>query len=264
MSAPRFENIDPRLPTDRETLVVDNLSLADSLARRYAGRGQDVDDLIQVARLGLVHAARRYRPGHGSFASFAVPTITGELKRHFRDHGWLVRPPRRTQELQSEIEQTWSDLSQELGRDPGIAEITDRLELDHTMIATAMTARSAYHGVSLDHTTANSAVPMSDRIGVEDRGFDRVDLHVTLAAVCQALPPDDRALLHRRFVEERSQNDIATELGTNQMAVSRRLAAIMTELRAALTESASPQRRPRRPHRPRRRTVMAPVRSVAA
>lgn len=258
MSATSSEIISTLSPTDRETLVLDNLSLADGLARRYTGRGQDLDDLVQVARLGLVHAARRYHPDQGSFASFAVPTITGELKRHFRDHGWLVRPPRRTQELQSEIEQTWSDLSQELGRDPGPAEITGRLDVDQSQVTAAMTARSAYHGVSLDHTTANSAVPMGERIGIEDPGYDRIELHVTLSDACRRLTPDERALLRRRFVEERSQSDIADELGTNQMAVSRQLARVMSKLRTALTRREPRQLRPRL-----RESVMSPG-SVAA
>lgn len=228
-----LRNDDELTHDDRDAMVVDHLSLADSLARRYVGRGEELDDLVQVARMGLVHAAQRYDPGRGDFTAFAVPTMTGELKRHFRDHGWLVRPTRRTQELQSRIEATWSSLSQQLGRDPGVAEVADDLAESRSVVSTALAARGGYRGVSLDSTGASDdgAQPLADRLGAEDPGFDRVATHVVLEQACRELSGEDRSLLYKRFVEERSQSDIAAELGTNQMAISRRLAAILSHLR---------------------------------
>lgn len=226
------EHVSPS-QVDRTTMVVDHLPLADSLARRYAGRGEDLDDLVQVARVGLVHAVQRYDPERGEFAAFAVPTMTGELKRHFRDHGWLVRPTRRSQELQSSIENAWSDLGQRLGRDPGLDEVSAELGLPRTEVASALAARGGYRGVSLD-SPGGGVTPLADRVGGEDPGYERAEVAAVLGPACRQLSDEDRALLYRRFVQQRSQSDIAAELGTNQMAISRRLAAILARLREAV------------------------------
>lgn len=219
---------------DRDALVIDHLRLADSVARRYAWRGEDLEDLRQVARVGLVHAAQRYDAVRGDFAAFATPTITGEVKRHFRDHGWLVRPPRRTQELQAQIDRTYGELTQTLGRDPSTDEIADVLGLDPVEVSQARAARSAYHGVSLDRPIGDDTVCLADCIGAVDPEYERSELRTLLRQACRGLSAEDRNLLRQRFVEERSQSDIARELGTHQMAISRRLAAIMAQLRRAM------------------------------
>jgi len=216
-----------------------NLPIADSLARRYRSRGEDLDDLIQVARLGLVQAASRFSPESGEFLSFAVPTITGEIKRHFRDHCWTVRPPRRIQELHSEVTAAWSQLAQERAHTPTTAEIADWLGMDREEVLEAM-ANSTFNSASLDATdgTSNAA---KDRLGTADPGFDgvedsleRAQLMQEVQTACAELSAEDRRILQMRFGENCTQSVIAAELGISQMSVSRRLTKITKILRQEL------------------------------
>ncbi|HEY9290478.1 MAG TPA: sigma-70 family RNA polymerase sigma factor, partial [Microlunatus sp.] len=139
-----------------------NLPVADALARRYRSRGEDLDDLVQVARMGLVHAVHRYRPENGAFLPFAVPTITGELKRHFRDHCWTVRPPRRLQELHSQVATAWSELAQQQAANPTAGQIADWLGADREEVLEAIRS-NAFSSASLD--TADGLAGASGRIG---------------------------------------------------------------------------------------------------
>ncbi len=216
-----------------------NLPIADSLARRYRSRGEDLDDLIQVARLGLVQAASRFSPESGEFLSFAVPTITGEIKRHFRDHCWTVRPPRRIQELHSEVTAAWSQLAQERAHTPTSAEIADWLGMNREDVLEAM-ANSTFNSASLDATdgTSNAA---KDRLGTPDPGFDgvedeleRTQLMQEVQSACAQLSEEDRRILQMRFGENCTQSVIAAELGISQMSVSRRLTKITKILRQEL------------------------------
>ncbi|WP_188893154.1 sigma-70 family RNA polymerase sigma factor [Microlunatus endophyticus] len=227
----------------RDQAVQLNLSVADGLARRYRSRGEDLDDLVQVARLGLVHAVNRFEPGSGAFLSFAVPTITGEIKRHFRDHCWTVRPPRRLQELHSEVMAGWSDLAQEQAATPTAKDIADRIGADRADVNEVLHS-NAFTSSSLDNPEASSW--MAAAIGHRETGFDAVedameheDLMQQVRHACTVLSDEDRQLLMMRFVDGSSQSVIAEKLGISQMSVSRRLRKITTTLRAQITEGRS-------------------------
>lgn len=250
--SPLSEHHNDLSTTQREALVIDHLWLADALARRYAGRGEEPDDLSQVARVGLVHAAQRYDPGQGDFVPFAAPTVTGEVKRHFRDHGWLIRPPRRTQELQAQVDTALGELTQVLSREPSTYEIAALLDVRPADVAEARTARSSYHGVSLDRPYDDASC-LVDSVGADDPEYERSEWRTMLQQACSRLSPGDRELLRQRFVEERSQRDIAQELNTHQMAVSRRLTRIMSELRNAMDHNLRGEPTGRRPQSARRR-----------
>jgi RNA polymerase sigma-B factor len=227
-----------------------NLPIADSLARRYRSRGEDLDDLVQVARLGLIQAVNRFNPDNGEFLSFAVPTITGEIKRHFRDHCWTVRPPRRIQELHSEVTAAWSELAQEQASTPTPAEVADWLGMDRAEVLEAM-ANSTFNSASLDATDGTSTAA-KDRLGMPDPGFDDVEeslerdqLMGEVRRACRRLSAEDRKILQMRFGEGATQSVIAEELGISQMSVSRRLAKITKMLRQELRNQRhdSPTRR---------------------
>jgi RNA polymerase sigma-B factor len=212
-----------------EQVVNNHLWLADSLARRFRRPSEEIEDLQQVARTGLVQAVQRYDPEHGPFTAFAVPTITGVLKRHFRDHGWLVRPPRRTQELSAQMRQQWPDLTQRLRTPPSEREVADSLGASLDAVREAMCANQGYRSDSLEAVGAR---------GSTDDGFlddiSQCENRLMLARVWRQLSPEERRLLVLRFYEERSQSDIADRIGTSQMQVSRLLARTLRRLRTMI------------------------------
>ncbi len=212
-------------------LILDHLTLAKRLARRYRGRGVENDDLEQVARLALVKAADGFDEKRGAFAAFAKATISGELKRYFRDRAWGVRPPRRVQEMQAEI-------SAELGgQDLSAGQVTDlaeRLGVPPTDITEAAAARGCYAPDSLEAAEQDGHV-----IGCTDDCADFVDEWVTFHALCRDLTPRDRQLLHWRFVDDLTQLEIAAHLGISQMQVSRRISAVLSRLRTAAHDDAA-------------------------
>ncbi|MBO0810731.1 MAG: sigma-70 family RNA polymerase sigma factor [Microlunatus sp.] len=226
-----------------ERAVKINLPIADSLARRYRSRGEDLDDLVQVARIGLMHAVHRYQPENGAFLPFAVPTITGELKRHFRDHCWTVRPPRRLQELHSEVTAAWSELAQLQSASPTVDQIAAWLGADRTEVLEAMRS-NAFSSASLD--TTDGIARASAVIGTTDPGFEEVEdgeerrqqLREVQGA-CERLSVQDRELLRMRFEDGSSQSAIAAELGISQMSVSRRLRKVTRNLRLDITRHRS-------------------------
>ena len=185
-----------------------------------------MDDLLQVACVGLVEAVQRFDPEQGDFVAFAVPTITGVVKRYFRDHGWLVRPPRRTQELVVEMRRQWSGMAQELGQVPDDADFAERLGERTRDVGVARCASQGYSSLSLD-----VMIEMQDRLGSTDDGQDRVEDRLVVAHALQGLDEEDRRLVWMRFYQGRSQSDIATEIGTSQMQVSRKLARLLARLR---------------------------------
>lgn len=210
----------------RERAIIAGLPLAESIARRYRGRGVDIDDLLQVARLGLVKAVRGYRPGSGSgFSAYAIPTISGELKRHFRDHQWLVRPPRALQELQYQIAECRRTLVQDRGRMVTDAEIAEALGVDTERVRAAGLSRKAYQAVTSDAITEHPST---------DGGFDQVLERAALRGLMAQLSPADARLLWLRYGENRSQASIAAEIGVSQMHVSRLLAALLRRLRTLM------------------------------
>lgn len=217
-------------PARRQSLVADvvvsHLWLADSVARRFRNRGEDIDDLRQIARAGLVEACDRFDPDQGSFASFAFPTVTGLVKRHFRDHGWSIRPSRPTQELSAEMWRRWPEVAQAVGGEPTERQLADVLMVPLDDVRRARRATQAYTCTSLDSLTHDHAS--------DDPDAERCDAHVLVASVWKELAVADQQLLRMRFFEERSQADIAAVLGTNQMQVSRMLARLMKKLRVLI------------------------------
>lgn len=214
---------------DKAVLV--NLPVADRLAMRYAGRGIPSQDLVQVARLGLVQAVHRFDPCAGfDFLSYAVPTILGELKRHFRDRGWTVRPPRRIQELQPRILAATSALTHTLVRTPTRAEIAQYLGVDEADVVEALIADGCFTPTSLDRPVVTDSRPSStwgDAIGHDDPGIDWVEAKLTLAPIFRILSDRDRLVLRLRFVDDMTQQEIGGVVGVTQMQVSRILARIL-------------------------------------
>lgn len=220
-----------------EELVEANLGLCDALANRYANRGADRDDLVQVARVALFLAVRRFRPGEGrSFVAFAVPTITGELKRHFRDHCWMVRPPRRIQELRARASRQGQELEQQLGRSVTTAELVEELGVDAGLVREATTADGSYRPWSLDAPVdAESGTSFGATLSVDgdtDQLVDRLALQRALAGLTRR----ERMVLKWRFEEGCTQAEIGRRLGVSQMQVSRILRRSLGRARDALTE----------------------------
>jgi RNA polymerase sigma-B factor len=219
--------------------VVLNIPTADSLARQYARRGIPLDDLIQVARLGLVAAANRYDVTRGSgFAAYAVPTINGELRRYFRDTGWSIRPPRRVQEASLKIRQVRSELTQRLGRFPTASELAEEVGCCDSLVEEAQTASGAYRHLSLDHESNghsdSETITLAESIGDSDPDFDRAEARMMLRPLVDRLGDRDRRVLELRFVEGLTQREVGEHIGVSQMQVSRILSEIIARLRTEL------------------------------
>lgn len=227
-----------------ERLVLLYLDLCGSMASRYDGRGIEHDDLVQVARLALVKAIDRYVPGHGpSFAAFAVPTISGELKRHFRDRGWMVRPPRRLQEMRVQVQSCRNRLEQERGHTPTDAEVAQALGVSRLAVKEAAAASSSFHPTSLDaSTTDDESGSVAFLLGDDDEALARVDDRVCLGAALSGLDAEERQLLALRYVDELTQREIGLRLGISQMQVSRALRRLVSHLRVALADDATAER----------------------
>jgi RNA polymerase sigma-B factor len=210
-------------------VVTSHLWLAETLARRFAHRGEDDEDLFQVACTGLVEACRRFDPHQGSFVGFAVPTITGVLKRHFRDHGWVVRPPRPTQELASIIWRQWPALVQQMGGLPSSHDLAEELGEPLDAVQQARFASHGYSASSIDLAMSRGICFCSDETG-ED--IDRTEARMIVDEAIAQLDDEERRLIRLRFYEQRSQSEIADEIGTSQMQVSRLLARLMVKMRS--------------------------------
>jgi RNA polymerase sigma-B factor len=213
-----------------DEVVTTHLWLAEPLARRFYHRGEDDQDLLQVARAGLVEASRRFDPERGAFLSFAVPTVSGILKRHFRDQGWKVRPPRRTQELAYEIRRGWPALVQNLGAMPTEADLAADLGASVAEVREARYASEGYYCSLLDLNTDR------DGDGQPGSDADQLEARLLLARVWNELDAAERGLLRLRFYEELSQVQIAAVMGTSQMQVSRSLSRLLTKLRLLIGE----------------------------
>src|SRR4051794_39385711 len=224
----------------RDELVVEHLGLARALARRYSGRGEAVEDLQQVAMVGLVKAVERFDPGRGlSFTTFAVPTITGEIKRHFRDRTWSTRVPRALQELALRLTDSVRELSQELGRSPAIAEIAARLDIDEESVLEAMEVSRSYTASSLDAPAdEETGASRFDRVlGGEDTGYEAIDQQMTVDYLLSTLSERDRTIVTLRFFDNLTQSEIAERVGISQMHVSRLLARALDALHGVIAES---------------------------
>jgi len=219
----------------RDELVERMLPLARRLARRYRRSNEPLDDLVQVATLGLVKAIERFDPARETaFSSYAVPTMLGELKRYFRDHSWAVHVPRGMQERVMKVDASIKVLSRELGRSPSAAEVAEAAELSLELVLEAMEAGSAHDSVSLDSFRfgeGEDGGTYADSIGEEDGRFDLVEHAATIAPTLRALPPRDRVVLHLRFAEDLTQAEIAERVGVSQMHVSRLIRRSLERLR---------------------------------
>lgn len=228
-----------RDPARRDALVNAHLGLAEHLARRFANRGEPLDDLVQVASIGLLKAIDRFEPDRGLvFSTFATPTIVGELKRHFRDKGWSVRVPRRVQELHLRLGAVVEDLTQQLGRSPTLGEIAAAASSTEEQVLEALDASHAYRARSIDAPAGDDDegdAALSARLGEDDPRLATSELRAELSPLLAVLPNRERIILHMRFFEGRTQSEIAVHLGISQMQVSRLLARSLVRLR----ESAS-------------------------
>ena len=220
----------------RDEVIVVNRGVAQSVASRYRGRGVDLDDLVQVAYMGLTKAVSRFDVGREyDFLTFAVPTIRGELQRYFRDQGWAVRPTRRVQELQWRMNQSAEGLSQRLGREPSEGELIADLQVEPSEYAEAVQAFGCFQPTSLDRPVGpESAQTIGDLLA----GDDDVELRpvLELAPVVRRLSERDRRILYLRYFEDQTQAQIGAELGVTQMQVSRLLSRILNRLREEMTE----------------------------
>jgi RNA polymerase sigma-B factor len=217
----------------RERLIERLLPLAHSLARRYANRGEPLEDLEQVAGLGLLKALDRYDPEHGtSFVSFAAPTILGELKRHFRDKGWALRVSRDLQELALAIDRTHERLMQSLGRPPLLSEVADAMDLTTEQVLEGMEVQRSYKTASLDRPLSDEPEPLTlgETLGEEDDGYELVDHRVALRRAWQALSPIEQEIIHFRFSQDLTQHEIGQRIGCSQMHVSRLLRRTLRRL----------------------------------
>jgi RNA polymerase sigma-B factor len=218
----------------RQALIERFLPLARKLVRNFERPGESTDDLMQVASLGLVKAVDRFELERGTaFSSFAVPTIVGELKRYLRDAGWDVHVPRAMQERALQVNQALSALSRRLGRSPSPAEVAEATGLSHEEVLEAMEAGMAYDSLSLESpsTDAPDAVPYSERIAVEESGYELAEYSATLRPRLRALPARDQLVLRLRFEEDLTQSEIAERIGVSQMHVSRLIRAALERLR---------------------------------
>jgi RNA polymerase sigma-B factor len=228
---------DPARAPLRERLVHEHMALVEYLARRFAGRGEPLDDLVQVATIGLIKAIDRFDPERGvEFSTYATPTIVGEIKRHFRDKGWAVRVPRRLQELKLALTRATAELSQELSRSPTVAELARHLELSEDEILEGLESAHAYSTISLDAPEGDedSGAAVADSLGMVDEGLEGVEHRESLKPLLEALPPREKRILVLRFFGGMTQSQIATELGISQMHVSRLLTRTLAQLREGL------------------------------
>ena len=216
----------------REALVDRYLPLARHLARRYRGRG-DVDDLTQVASLGLLKAIERFDPDRGlAFSSFAVPTILGELKRYFRDRGWMVRVPRAVQELKLRLDTIIQTSTGELGRSPTAAELAERTGASIEEVLEALAAATAHFPDSLDRPMLEDGDDAVTHLAVsEERGYARVEDATVIDALLATLPERDRTILRLRFEDDLTQAEIGRLLDISQMHVSRIIRQSIATLR---------------------------------
>jgi RNA polymerase sigma-B factor len=220
----------------RAELVERFMPLARSLARRYERSSEPLDDLVQVASVGLVKAIARYDPDRGTaFVSYAVPTILGELRRYFRDCCWDVHVPRGAQELALRVEEAQSRLTGSLGRPPTVSDLAQYLELDVEQVLDAMAARQAYGVASRDAPRTDGdggeAGAFGDSIGEIDTRFELIDDGAAITAALPHLPEREREVLRLRFSEDMTQSEIAAQIGVSQMHVSRLLRHALDQVR---------------------------------
>ncbi len=218
----------------REQLITMHLPLVRFLARRYANRGEPLDDLVQAGCIGLVKAVDRFDPARQlEFSTYAAPTILGEIRRHFRDRTWAVHVNRGLQELVTAVTRARSELTQDLGRSPTVAETAQLLGRTEEDVLAALDCASAYTADSFE-TPVGDELTLGDTLGGSDAGLDDVDMHESLRPLLDRLPVREQRILQLRFYGNHTQSQIAAELGISQMHVSRLLARTLAQLRTEL------------------------------
>ena len=227
---------DPLRAETRNRLTTLHLPLAEHLARRFAGRGEPYEDLVQVATIGLIKAIDRYDPTRGAeFSTYATPTILGEIKRWFRDKGWAIRVPRRLQELRLSISSATTELVQQHGRSPTVAELAAATRSSEDDVLEALETAAAYSTVSLDSTDPSDNGPSTiETLGHDDEALEGVENRETLSRLLGLLPERERRIVTLRFFRGMTQSQIAAEVGISQMHVSRLLARALIQLREGM------------------------------
>jgi RNA polymerase sigma-B factor len=243
--APLFDEMAALEETDanraelRNKLVTGHLPLAEHIAARFSNRGVPREDLVQVATLGLINAVDRFQPDRGTdFLSFAVPTVMGEVRRHFRDASWSMHVPRRLKELNLAINAASAELSQRLGRAPTPSELAKHLDLNQEQVYEGLEAGNAYHSMSLDEALSPDADSdaLGETLGETDTALDGVDDYESLRPLIERLPERERMILTLRFFWHMTQTQIADRIGISQMHVSRLLARTLEQLRQGMLE----------------------------
>lgn len=237
---------DGRDPALRDALVERYLPLARQLARRYQRPEEPLDDLMQVASLGLVKAVDRFDATREvAFSSYAVPTILGEIKRHFRDRTWSVRVPRDLQEMALKVERAVGELTRELHRQPSVGELAKHLGVAEEVALEALQAAGAYHATSLDTPRgggeAEPGDTLGDAIGGGEDGYDRAEDRATIELLMRSITPRERKVLRLRFEEDLTQAEIGEIIGVSQMQVSRLIRQAVSRLRLAAQTAPRPE-----------------------
>jgi RNA polymerase sigma-B factor len=221
----------------RDAIIERCLPLAENVARRFRGRGEHHDDLVQVARVGLLNAVNRYDVESGyEFLAYAVPTMMGEIRRHFRDHGWSLKVPRRLKDLNVRLGAARAELTQQLNRAPTPSELAVHLGMDREEVVEGLIAANAYATRSSEQTTVvdGDGFTVLETVGADDANLDKVlDVH-TVQPLIARLPERDRLVLKLRFFDSKTQTQIAEEIGVSQMHVSRLLTRALSTLRAQI------------------------------
>ena len=225
----------------RDGLVTLHLPLVEHCARRFRHRGEPFEDLVQVGTIGLIKSIDRFElERRVEFSTYATPTIIGEIKRHFRDKGWAIRVPRRLQELRMQISATTADLTQALGRSPTPRELADAIGCSVEEIVEGIESGNAYSTLSLDATDDSGddgGVSMLEMMGLDDEELEQIEIRESIKPLLEALPSREKRILLLRFFRNKTQSEIAAEIGVSQMHVSRLLTRTLAELRTSLQET---------------------------
>lgn len=231
---------DPGRMQLRETLIAEHLPVAERLAHRFRHRGEALEDLVQVATVGLINAVDRFDPSiRADFLSYAVPTITGEIRRYFRDTAWSVRMPRRLQELHLSVSSAIGTLSQQHGRAPRPSELAEHLGVSTAEVREALQAASAYRSASLDDVLAGTeGVTLGETLGELDAELAEVEDRETVRPLLEQLSERDRRIVLLRFFQGLSQTQVGERVGLSQVQVSRILSRTLTNLRERLAHQA--------------------------
>jgi RNA polymerase sigma-B factor len=227
---------DPSRRRLRDRAIEAWLPMAWRLARRYAGRGESLEDLVQVATVGLIKAVDRYEVERGEgFLGYAIPTILGEIRRHFRDRGWAIRVPRRLQEMRMAINEANTALTHTLGRSPTVAEVANHLQVSEEDVLEGLEGAAAYRATSLSTPIgAQGSAELGDMLGADEHGYALTELHLALEPALARLSERERRIVAMRFYGNQTQTQIAEQIGVSQMQVSRLLTAALGKLRTHL------------------------------